>query len=115
MADPRNTAYYDQTLVGQMHAKLLAKMAETGVTFKPSTPCPVPQASRGRLCRSHGIGRPDLMNVTPVQPKVAAPRAFHVLLKPRGAICNLDCKSLLLPLEGTVVSRQPLPHVRCAA
>ena len=32
------------------------------------------------------------MNVTPIQPKVAAPRAFHVLLKPRGAICNLDCK-----------------------
>ena len=26
------------------------------------------------------------------QPTIAAPRAFHVLLKPRGAICNLDCK-----------------------
>jgi uncharacterized protein len=32
------------------------------------------------------------MIMSPVQPKVAAPRAFHVLLKPRGAICNLDCK-----------------------
>jgi uncharacterized protein len=30
--------------------------------------------------------------VTPDPAKVAAPRAFHVLLKPRGAICNLDCK-----------------------
>jgi uncharacterized protein len=30
--------------------------------------------------------------VTAVQPTTAAPRAFHVLLKPRGAICNLDCK-----------------------
>jgi arylsulfatase A-like enzyme len=41
MADPRNTDYYDPTLVAQMDAKLRAKMAETGVTFKPSTPyCP---------------------------------------------------------------------------
>ena len=32
------------------------------------------------------------MSATLVQPKVSAPRAFHVLLKPRGAICNLDCK-----------------------
>src|SRR5262249_852094 len=28
----------------------------------------------------------------PAQPVLEAPRAFHVLLKPRGAICNLDCK-----------------------
>ena len=32
------------------------------------------------------------MNATTDQPVTAAPRAFHVLLKPRGAICNLDCK-----------------------
>jgi uncharacterized protein len=32
------------------------------------------------------------MILPPAQPKTAAPRAFHVLLKPRGAICNLDCK-----------------------
>jgi len=38
MADPLNTAYYNPTLVAQMDAKLLAKMAETGVTFTPSTP-----------------------------------------------------------------------------
>lgn len=30
--------------------------------------------------------------MTQFQPKTVAPRAFHVLLKPRGAICNLDCK-----------------------
>ena len=41
MADPLNTAYYNPTLVAQMDAKLRAKMAETGVTFTPSTPyCP---------------------------------------------------------------------------
>jgi uncharacterized protein len=32
------------------------------------------------------------MILPPAQPKPAAPLAFHVLLKPRGAICNLDCK-----------------------
>jgi hypothetical protein len=41
MADPANIPYYNPTLVAQMHAKLLAKMAETGVNFMPSTPyCP---------------------------------------------------------------------------
>jgi len=41
MADPANTAYYNPTLVAQMQAKLDAKMAETGVNYKPSTPyCP---------------------------------------------------------------------------
>jgi arylsulfatase A-like enzyme len=41
LADPANTGYYNQTLVVQMQAKLEAKMAETGVTFTPSTPyCP---------------------------------------------------------------------------
>jgi arylsulfatase A-like enzyme len=41
LADPANTTYYNPTLVAQMQAKLEAKMAETGVTFTPSTPyCP---------------------------------------------------------------------------
>jgi choline-sulfatase len=38
MADPANTQYYNRELAEQMHAKLLAKMAETGVDFTPSTP-----------------------------------------------------------------------------
>lgn len=38
MADPKNTAYYNPTLVAQMDAKLRAKMAETGVNFNPSSP-----------------------------------------------------------------------------
>ena len=41
LANPANTAYYDPTLVAQMQARLEAKMAETGVTFTPSSPyCP---------------------------------------------------------------------------
>jgi uncharacterized protein len=32
------------------------------------------------------------MSTTPDLAKVTTPRAFHVLLKPRGAICNLDCR-----------------------
>lgn len=47
MADPANTAYYNPTLVAQMHAKLGAKMAETGVTFTPSSPyCPDSTSAR---------------------------------------------------------------------
>ena len=41
LANPANTAYYNPTLVALMQAKLAAKMAETGVTFTPSSPyCP---------------------------------------------------------------------------
>jgi arylsulfatase A-like enzyme len=43
LANPKNTANYNQALVEQMQAKLDAKMAETGVTWHPSTPfcgCP---------------------------------------------------------------------------
>ena len=42
----------------------------------------------------------------------AAPPAFHLLAKPTGAVCNLDCTLLLLPLEGDAVPGQPLPHGR---
>jgi arylsulfatase A-like enzyme len=41
IADPANIDYFNPALVAQMQAKLEAKMAETGVTFVPSTPyCP---------------------------------------------------------------------------
>jgi len=41
MANADNTAYYNPTLANQMQDKLKAKMAETGVTFNPSSPyCP---------------------------------------------------------------------------
>ncbi|MBP1776076.1 MAG: chuR, partial [candidate division NC10 bacterium] len=33
----------------------------------------------------------DTLRVTPAHPS-GAPSAFHVLVKPTGAICNLDCK-----------------------
>src|SRR5262249_34308341 len=53
-----------------------------------------------QVARENGGDRRDLHpldallfhNVIAFQPKTTAPRAFHVLLKPRGAICNLDCK-----------------------
>ena len=36
----------------------------------------------------------------PLTRPVSAPPAFHLLAKPTGAICNLDCAYLLLPEQG---------------
>ena len=35
---------------------------------------------------------PELCYTSPMQTAIAQPTAFHVMTKPRGAICNLDCK-----------------------
>lgn len=38
MAHPKNAGYYNPTLMAEMQAKLVAKMAETGTSFTPSSP-----------------------------------------------------------------------------
>jgi hypothetical protein len=42
----------------------------------------------------------------------AAPRQFHLLAKPTGAVCNLDYTYLLLPVQGNAVPGQPVPDGR---
>ena len=38
------------------------------------------------------IGKSNLKHYIELGPQVASPPAFHIMTKPRGAICNLDCK-----------------------
>ena len=42
--------------------------------------------------RSRGESRPSDLDGAPVMTAPTAARAFHVMSKPTGAICNLDCE-----------------------
>jgi hypothetical protein len=45
----------------------------------------------------------------------SAPRQFHLLAKPTGAVCNPGLHVLLLPVQGTALPRQPVPDGRGSA
>ena len=55
---------------------------------------------------------PIQINDIPVLEAGPMPPSFHLMTKPSGAICNLDCKYCYFPLQGETLPRQQLPHER---
>src|SRR5882762_2970651 len=49
-----------------------------------------------------------LVNITPLVPKSEAPPAFHMLSKPTGAACNLDCKYCFFLSKDMLYPKDPL-------
>ena len=48
-------------------------------------------------------------------PAVGSSPAFHLLAKPTGAVCNLDCSYCFFLSKGAPLSGQPVPDSRSAA
>lgn len=49
-----------------------------------------------------------LVNITPLVPRSEAPPAFHMLSKPTGAACNLDCKYCFFLSKDMLYPKDPL-------
>jgi hypothetical protein len=51
------------------------------------------------------VSGPSAETAGPVLTMLGAPLAFHVMAKPTGAVCNLDCEYLLFPFQGDALLR----------